>query len=449
MLTLFSKLYWYTITKKNYPSAFRKRINLESEYLKSSKEIKKLQIERLKKILNYAMNKSSYYSDLMKRESINIEKIKTINDWSNIPVLKKTDVQNNLDKMLSTDFKKSMVFEDATGGSTGQPLIFFYDTSSKNWSVACDIFVMKKWGVNPWDKKAFLWGADKDIPDWNRREKIKIKFERAEILNSFLMNEKRMMEYAKLLTKWKPDYIQGYASSLYSFAAFLLKNNINAPKPKAIRSSAESLHLGQRDLIEKVFGSKVYNFYGSREITNIAWECDAHMGMHTFAPLRYVEIVDDNGNIKANNEPGKIVITDFINHAMPFIRYEIGDIGIMSDKYCSCGCNFPLLKEVMGRETDFIQTKDGKLIHGEYFTHLFYGIRGISQFQVHQKNLDLIKISIIENDKIDGGVLKEIKSKIEARIGIGTIIKIDLVDKLPLPMSGKLRFTISDVPVKY
>ena len=302
------------------------------------------------------------------------------------------------------------------------------------------------WGIKTCSKKAILWGADKDITEMTNKEKLKLKLERIQFLNSFNMNAYIMQHYAKVIQKLNPEYIQGYASSLYLFARFLKEKNVDLRKPKAIRSSAETLNNYQRHLIEEVLGNNLYNFYGSREIPNIAAECPAHKGLHILSPIRYVEVLSSNGEKVNPGEPGKIVVTDLVNRSMPFIRYEIGDIGAMAENHCTCGRTFPLLKEIRGRESDFIQTRDGKYIHGEFFTHLFYGLEGIAKFQVYQKDLTSIIIFIVKYGEIKPDGLNRVKKKIRDRVGIGSEVMISFVDEIPIPKSGKHRFTISEVP---
>ncbi|GAF90229.1 unnamed protein product, partial [marine sediment metagenome] len=248
------------------------------------------------------------------------------------------------------------------------------------------------------------------------------------------------------IQKWKPQYIQGYASSLYLFAQFLIKNGLSVPEPEAIRASAETLYDHQRKLIGKALGTNIYNFYGSREIPNIAAECQAHQGLHIFSPIRYVEVLKSDGEMAEDGEIGKIVITDLVNYSMPFIRYEIGDVGIKTKEQCRCGCCFPLLKSVKGRETDFIQTIEGKYIHGEFFTHLFYGVENVLNFQVRQKDMKSLYIDIVKGGGVSHLFLKKIKAKIREKMGKHTEIKINFVDVISLPNSGKHRFTISDIP---
>lgn len=159
-----------------------------------------------------------------------------------------------------------------------------------------------------------------------------------------------------------------------------------------------------------------------------------------------VEFLDDSGNPVKQGEPGRIIVTDLHSYAMPFIRYDTGDIGVWTDQRCSCGRTLPLMKCVEGRTADFILARDGRMVHGEYFTHLFYGIRGMKQFQFLQKSLDLVEIRVIKDDHWEPSQEPKIVKKIKEYMQDQELkIKLMFVEQIPAPRSGKRRFTISEL----
>ena len=134
---------------------------------------------------------------------------------------------------------------------------------------------------------------------------------------------------------------------------------------------------------------------------------------------------------------------------MPFIRYEIGDVGVISEERCKCGRGFGLLKEIKGRITSTIQTPDGRRIHGEYFTHLFYNVSGVKAFQVHQTKLDEILVSIQSDNNFDRNLIEQVIEKMRSHLGSGVKVNWMCVDDIPGTASGKRHFTISDVPADF
>jgi phenylacetate-CoA ligase len=220
-------------------------------------------------------------------------------------------------------------------------------------------------------------------------------------------------------------------------------------RPHAVKSTAEVLTDEERTTIEQAFRCPVYNFYGSREVNNLAAECPAHKGLHVNALTRYIEVVDETGKPLGPLQPGRILVTDLTNYAMPFIRYEIEDIGTWSGAQCKCGRPFPVLANVLGRKTDFIVTPSGKLIHGEYFTHLFYGMPAVSQFQLVQDSLDHVRMEVVLSPGASESSLDSLRSRLSESMGAGVRCDVETVQQIERPPSGKHRFTVSSVPIPW
>src|SRR5262249_18305868 len=141
------------------------------------------------------------------------------------------------------------------------------------------------------------------------------------------------------------------------------------------------LHDWQRKSIEQVFDCKVTNRYGCEEVSLIACECERHEGLHVNADGVYVEIIR-NGRVARPGESGSVVVTDLTNRAMPILRYQVGDVAVVSDRRCDCGRGLPLLERLEGREADYVVTPAGELISGISLTENFaVQVPGIAQLQ--------------------------------------------------------------------
>jgi phenylacetate-CoA ligase len=264
--------------------------------------------------------------------------------------------------------------------------------------------------------------------------------DRAFYLNSFSMSDEKISNFVDTLNKSKPQYIQGYASSLYLVAKHISQTKPLKFKPIAIRSAAEMLYDFQRDEIEKAFAAPVYNFYGSREIGFLASECSAHEGLHVLDSGRIIEIVDEKGQPLPDGEPGYLAITDLFNMAFPFIRYINGDIATYKDQPCSCGRGYKLLENILGRSSDII-TINEQYIHGEFFTHLFYGHPDIKQFQLIQETQTHLRLLIVsDKEDLNTGYFRD---TIIERVGGNIKLDIIITDHIPVLSTGKYRFTVS------
>jgi phenylacetate-CoA ligase len=361
-----------------------------------------------------------------------------------LPILTKQIVRDHLDNIKSQDPSLKGVFRNMTGGSTGTPLVFYQDINYKSAALAREWGLLKWWGIKPGDRTTAFWGADREIHLWSQRERFMMWMNRENIFDSFAMSEDKMASFAMTLMRWNPVYIKGYASSLHLFARFLLANKQFQIRPKAIRSTAETLFGHQRKDIEEAFDCKVYNFYGSREVNNIAAECHYQKGLHVFSGTRIVEVVNGKGEPADPGEIGRIVVTDLVNRAMPFIRYENGDLGVWSEIECPCGRPYPLLKQIVGRVSDILVGDKGQYIHGEFITHLFYDLTGILNFQVIQKDRHNLEILVCRDKSVRDVNLEPICRRIKERLGPLEIVVRD-IDAFERNSSGKHRFIISDI----
>lgn len=407
------------------------------------------QWSRLEEMLGHAARNVPYYRILFSEAGIQPEKIRTPADFARIPLLTKHTLQTHGKELMQDTRASRDRRPNASGGSTGKPVRFYQDTSYWTFARASQWFVEGWWGIHPGDRTASIWGCDRDLPEMTWKERLCLAMERTRLCNAFAMSEERMAEFASMLAAWKPPYITGYASALELFARFLLSHPHFVVRPHAVKSTAEALTDSQRAVIERAFQAPVYNFYGSREINNLAAECPAHEGLHVNSLGRYVEVVDELGKPLPPGKPGRLVVTDLTNFEMPFIRYQIEDVGSWRGKACSCGRPFPLLEKVWGRSSDFIVTPAGKLVHGEFFTHLFYDISGIEQFQVVQRTKTDVGVDVVLQTGVSSVQTDALRQRMVDTMGSDVNCEIRIVPEIERPTSGKHRFTISEVAPKW
>ncbi|MBF0560122.1 MAG: phenylacetate--CoA ligase family protein [Nitrospirae bacterium] len=395
-------------------------------------------------MLRYAYLHVPYYRCLLESGGIRAIDDHVPDISHNIPILTKDIDRDQEFQLRSRDPELQQVHQNMTGGSTGTPLNFCQDADYRAAALGAERCILRWWGIEPGDRTTAFWGADRELHDWTLREKFMMWLNRENIFDSFAMSEEKMHSFATELMRWKPLYIKGYASSLHLFARFLLNHKQFSIRPLAIRSTAETLFDFQRNDIESAFNCKVFNFYGSREVNNLAAECVEQSGLHILAGSRILEVVDANDNPVPSGQVGRLIVTDLVNRAMPFIRYENGDLGVLSDTPCACGLPYPRIDKVIGRVSDVLVGKNGQYVHGEFVTHLFYGSRGIDNFQLIQHDVNRIEIiiqGVPDNACPDMALIKQ---KICDRLGT-VDITVRYVDGFARNSSGKHRFIISKI----
>lgn len=380
---------------------FFKRPNLLRYYKKfqktqwqSSKLLKKQQEKQLKNIIHFAYVNVPYYEKLFNKANIKPDEIKTIKDLEKIPILTKEIIKKNWEEFIPKNIDKIKHINGSTGGSTGKPLKYRMSLSDYERSVA---LLYRGWGFGGYklgDKVAVIGGSSL-VPKSESKIKKNIQdfFLNFRHYSSFEMSEKNLKIYFNKINKWKPYFLRGYASSIYLFAQFIQNNKLKLKfQPKAIFTTAEKLFYQQRKIIEQTFNTKVFDNYGLNDGGISAYECKNHKGMHIDTERSILEIIDDN-NKQILNKEGKILATSLYNYALPFIRYETGDMGIVSNKNCGCKRSSLVLKKISGRVTDFL--KINNIIIGSPVLTVLMGKFDIKQYQIIQNKPKSIVIKIV------------------------------------------------------
>lgn len=418
---------------------------LEKSQWWSKEELLKYQNKKLRELVEHAYMKVPYYHRQWKKLNLKPEDIKTVEDLRKIPIITKEDIRKNFEDFKSKDFADRKPKSATTGGSTGEPLKFYYDLDAWSMSWACYYRGWNYAGYNVGDKIITIGGSSvvpSQKPSFQKQVKSKI-IERHIGLSAFDMNEENMRKYSEIIKKYKPLFLRGYPSSLYIFAKFCEKNSISFPTIRAAFTTAETLFHIYRKEIENSFGIKVFDEYGMRDGGANAHECTEHTGLHISTEKSVVEFVKNNENI-SSDDLGKIILTDLYNYSFPFIRYDVGDIGAPSDENCSCGRGLPLLKKIEGRITEIIQFSDGTMWAGPVLTLVFKDF-DIIQYQVIQENQDEIILRIVKGKTFSEEEAKKLIQIFKYHAGKNGSVEIAYVDKIQVAKSGKRQFVISKI----
>lgn len=413
----------------------------------SLEQLKELQLKRLHSLLSHAYSNVPYYHKIFNKLRLTPDSIKTANDLIKLPILTKADVRDNIDDMIAKNYKKEDLFLNSTGGSTGEPLHFYTDRIAGAWNMAAAYRAWEWAGYNIGDKMAYIWGAPQDISlHSSLKGKISDMLFRLKMLDAFNITQDTLQKFIREMRRFRPKVINVYASAAYIVARYLLEKGINDVHPKAVLTTAEKLYNYQREVIKEAFKCPVYDYYSGRDIILMAGECPEHAGYHMSAETAVVEFIR-NAKPASANEIGKIIITDLTNFAMPFIRYDTGDLGSYTNEKCLCGRNLPLMRSIGGRLLDTIITPDGRYLIGEFFPAIFpdYAIKGIKEYQIIQTSKDELLIKIVRGHNFINSELNRYLKIIKSRLGSNMKIAVKFVKMIPLPISGKRRYVISKI----
>ena len=426
--------YW-----RNGDSRLKHLASLERAQYLPVEQLQALQQHRLTRLLHHAYHQVPYYREVMQAGADT--------PLAQMPILTKALLQTHLMSLLASDVDRTQLIEDASGGSTGQPTRFYKDITY--WQRrSTDQIRHDRWsGWDIGEPYGLIWGASQDLQGLaSLKQSIVTRYiHRCYPLDAFNLSHADMQAYQQQLESVQPRMLLGYAGALAQFAAYLQQYAPNHRiRPRGIVSSAEVLTAENRRLIESVFHCKVLNRYGSREVGLIASECPQQSGLHINADNVLVEVVNADGLPAAPGEVGRVLVTDLWNFAMPLIRYELGDMAVMQPEPCACGRSLPLLANVAGRISDFLIAQDGRKVHGEYFTHLFYGEDKLQQFQLVQISRSELILKWVLKDANQQPDAARYQQKIREVLG-DVQVSIEYLEHIPLTASGKYLFTICQV----
>ncbi len=409
----------------------------------------KNQEKKLREILLHAWKYVPYYTKILNEKRVVIDGKVNLDNFSKIPVLSKDIIRNNFEDLKSKDpdYNSRKPYLNTSGGSTGEPIKFIQDKNV--WtSIMANKWLFYSFVVKYPCRMVKLWGSERDIlrGGYGFKAKIQNFVSRRMMLNSFRMSGTDIAKYVWKINKYKPEIIEAYVQSIYELSQFIRKNNLEVYSPRGIMTSAGTLYPEMKKNIEEVFRAEVFNRYGSREVGDIACSCSQNEGLHLNIFHHYFEILNDKLEPCKPGELGRVYVTTLNNFSMPLIRYDIGDIAISSEKQeCSCGRGLPLITAIKGRDVNLFKTKNGELIDGEYFTHLFYMKDWVKKFQIVQKSYDLIVCKIILNKEKNERDIENINKSIKLVMDEHCIIKWEFVQKIESNVNGKYLYTISDI----
>jgi phenylacetate-CoA ligase len=421
-----------------------------TQYLPAD-ELRALQEERLRAVLDHAYRYCPFYRERFDRLGVIPSDLRGLDDLRLLPPLEKSEIQGNRDRMVSTSIPKDEMVANQTGGSTGAPISFFL-TRDRKCSRAAGTVRHNRWaGWDVGDKVACVWGAPRDRPPDSVRSRIReLMLERQLYLDTGHFTEASMERFLTRLGKFRPTVMLAYARALVVLAKYIQQRGISPYRPRSIVTSAEVLEEPDRMLLQEVFQCPVFNRYGCREFSVVASECEEHRGLHTMAEGLFIEVEGKDGPTRPG-DVGAILVTDLMNFAMPMIRYRIGDMGAFEEGTCPCGRTLPRLRGLAGRVTDFLVGDDGRLVSGVFIaTYLLAQRPQLGQVQVVQDTPGKVVYRIKPGPQFQSEPdLAYLVGKTREYLGPTTEVGFDFVAELLPEPSGKTLLCRSTVVPRF
>lgn len=423
----------------------------QTQWLNSHK-IAEMQNARLSRLIWHAFSNVPYYQNIFKLNGIHPNQIRTKEDLTKIPMLSKADVSESLYMdLFSIGHVKKEMHKIATSGSTGQPFVTYADRRQLEMRFATTLRSLEWTGWKFGDRQLRLWHQRLGM-SWSQafKERFDALLLRRKFIPAFELTEIALEKLIQELNRYKPKLIDGYAESLNFLAMYLKKGGRLAFKPKAVMSSAQMLTSTTRTEIEDALGTKVFDKYGAREFSGIAYQCEFSDHHHVMDESYIVEILNDGKPAKPG-ETGEIVITDLNNYSVPLIRYRIGDLAVAVDNSepCPCGRSLSQIGDIQGRTQAIVYCSNGRWLPGTFFAHFFKDYDNIVlHFQIIQEDRNSFGLKIVKGSQWNQKDWEELITDLRHYVG-GTQIQIEFVENIPLLKTGKRTPVISHLKIDF
>ncbi len=424
----YSKIFWETYTF------------LQKSQWWSREKLEEYQMRQLSKLLYHAYENTPYYRRIFDEGELKPKDIKSLNDFKKLPYLTKDVFKENFNDFIASNINVSKLTMTHTSGSTGKPIQFYRDLNEdqKEWAFVCHQW--SRVGHKPGDPRIEVRGAvitgDKPFCYDPVTKVLR--------LSPRIDSKEIAILYLEKIRSLGAKFIHGYPSCIALFAFMIKQYNLsNILKLKAILFASETVYPWQRQIVEEIFGRRVFSFYGMTEHVVMAGECENNTSYHCIPQYGITEIKP------VSNE---IVGTSFINYANPFIRYCTTDIASVP---VGSGCNecgrqyFHVFPNVAGRLEDFIITPEGIPVSPAVITHPFKDLKTIKSTQIVQKSSDCIKLTVVPCDGYSSEIIEnELQQLCQGLKGILSSdmkIQTEIAESIPLSKSGNFKWVVSEI----
>jgi len=428
--------------KQHDSVALRRR--MEDSQWWPAERLQALRVERLRALLTDIGQHVPYYRELFAAHAFDPCRVAALEDLRALPFLTKALIRAHTGEMKHPGARGLARFN--TGGSSGEPLIFFIGNERVSHDVAAKWRATRWWGVDIGDPEIVVWGSPIELGAQDRLRQLRDRLLRTELLPAFEMSPEKLDSFVATLRERRPRMLFGYPSALTHIARHAEQRGV-AMDDLGIAVAfvtSERLYDEQRATISRIFGCPVANGYGGRDAGFIAHECPAG-GMHLTAEDIIVEIVNEAGEPQPPGVAGEIVVTHLATRDFPFVRYRTGDIGVLGAGTCACGRGLPLLQEIQGRSTDFVVAADGTVMHGLSLIYILRDLPGVGAFKVIQESLAHTRVLIVAEPGLPADAETRIVAGFRRRLGEGVTVTVERVAVIPTEKSGKFRYIVSKV----
>lgn len=420
-------IFGLSISIKRYNKAFYKALN---EYLEKDRNDRcSLDIKRIRSLT----------------EGSRFYKINYESEFLNSPVLTKEMIKKNYDRIVNKEHIYKYFY---TSGTTGSGLKYPVSREflAHQWAIFWKFRMIHN--ITPRTWCAYMIGKNILNPDQRRGPYWIKSYPTYQLLFSVShLNEQTIKQYLEKIRRSQIKWMHGYPSTLTYIATLIQEGRLESLAKDLhlgiITTSSETLYDFQKARIEEIFCCKVRQLYGLTEGVANIFECE-HGSLHIDESFSFVEFMKEENSC----DDYKIIGTSYLNKAFPLIRYDTGDTVKLYEngRECTCGRKSRIVKEIIGREQDYLILQDGTKVGGSGF--FFKKLTNVKRAQIYQRRKGEATFFLVKgsgySEKEEHLLIEEIKNK----LGDNFKFEIRYTNEVFKLKNGKTKFVINEIENK-
>lgn len=379
----------------------------------------------LRRLVAHAYERVPLYRRLYDEAGFRPDMFRSLDDLPRIPALSKTALREAArGEAMARGVDPATCQVVSTSGSTGMPLQIVLGRFERCWRRAVAWRILFEHG--------FRW-TDRTLEIRMSRGRV-YGIQRLGIApKDWVSIMDPPQEWARRLARHRHACVVAGAGTLELLSEAAQRAAVRPPR--LVISDSEPLTPHARARVRAALGTDPVDVYGLEEVSNFAWECERHAGLHVSADSHVVEVAAPTG------EPGPLLVTALGMWTMPIIRYETGDIAAWATAPCRCGRTLPVLSAVHGRSVDSITVADGRRLLWPFFHELLGEDSDILQWQVRQRSDTHLVVHVVARDHRSAAVAAAAE-RLRRRLPHGLHIDVQPVGEIPLEANGKRRLVV-------
>jgi len=414
----------------------------ESEWWDLEK-INHYQDEQIKNIVNYSYHHVPYYNQVMKSLKLLPQDIQNKEDLQKLPILTKENIKKNFDLFVSKAYNPKKLYLQSTSGTTGTSLRFYKSADDLAFIAAIWWRFRRRFGLKLHDAHINFTGRPavplrQQYPPFWRFNKPMFQT----LMNMHHITNRNIDSIIDYLNSHSYEYYCGYPSILDVLASTALEAGLELKHhPRMVTTGSENILTNQRKNITQFIQAPLVDMYGFAEYCGNASQCENNV-YHEDVELGYMECLNPEW-LPDGRKKGHIVCTGFYGHCFPFLRYEVGDVGIwdQKDKVCACGRHSPVLTHIEGRIEDYILTPEGRKLMR--LDHIFKETAHIKECQIVQKHPQSITLRILKRREYSLKDEQNLRELVAKWVSPLLVVEFEYVTAIERTAAGKFKAVVS------